>query len=460
LSAPPVQRLGDLVRHHAVRDPDAEALICAGRRITYGELDGLVERCTGAFVAAGIARGERVAMVTRPSWEQVVVFLACARVGARFVGLDPRLRQSEHDAVLRDAEPALHIGADHDFDRLLAAHASAAQIERAGAAVAPSDPVAVVYTSGSTGARKGVLVAGDKMLWAFWAANARLKLTAPVRCLNDLPVDHLGGLVERVLPSLLTGGAVVLHPRFDPRAFLCDAARHRVTYLQGEVTQWLRCIELDKFGTADLSAVEVAAYTGAAAPAGLLEKLLGRFPRLATGYGLTETSGPVTLTDRITPDSPPGLVGQPLPGVELRVVDGIIRVRRAGDEGWLHTGDRGVLLDGSLCLAGRASEMYKSGGHNIHPREVEAVLESHPDVAQAAVISVPDPLFQEVGVAFVAPRPGAPLSAEGLDAFCREHLAGYKAPKAFRLLSELPLLDVGKVDKHELRRLHDAREGA
>lgn len=459
MTAPPVQRLGDLARHHAARDPDAEALLCAEKQITYAELDGLVERCTAALLSAGVARGRRVAMVTTPSWQQVVVFLACARMGAAFVGLDPRQAPREHGEVLRTAGPALVI--EDDFEHLLATASPAAEVERTSAAVAPSDPVAVVYTSGSTGARKAVHLTGEKLLRAFRDAIGALELTAPIRCLNDLPVDHLGGLVERVLPALLTGGAVVLHPRFDARAFLRDAARHRVTYLQAEVTQWLRCIELDEFRDADLTAVEVALYTGAAAPVALLDTLLERFPRVVTGYGLTETSGPVTLTGRITRDSPRGLVGRPLPGVDVRIVDGTIHVRLPGDDGWLNTGDRGVLLpDGSLCLTGRTSDLYKSGGYSIHPREVEAVIEAHPDVLQAAVVAVPDALFQEVGVAFVVARPHASLTADGLDAFCREHLSRYKVPKAFHVLPKLPLLEVGKVDRRELRRLHGARKGA
>jgi acyl-CoA synthetase (AMP-forming)/AMP-acid ligase II len=456
---PAVSRLGDLARHQAAGRPQAPALICSGREISYGELDALVDRGASALLAAGVTRGRRVAMATPPCWEQVVVFLACARLGAAFVGLDPRHPSGEREAVLRDARPKLVI-ARRDVPHLLEASAAPpAEVERACADVNPSDAVAVVYTSGSTGARKGVRLTSERLLWAFWPPNAELRPRAPIRCLNDLPVDHLGGLVERVLPPLLTGGAVVLHERFDPRAFVHDACAHEVTCLHGEVTQWLRCVELDEFRELDLSSVEVAFYTGAAAPARLLEQLAARFPRVATGYGLTETGGPVTLTDEITPGAPTGLVGRPLRGIEVRIVDGIIHVRGGpGLPGWLDTGDMGeVLPDGSLRLVGRATDMYKSGGYNVHPREVEATLESHPDIAAVAVVSVPDPLFQEVGVAFVVARARASVDAVELGTFCRERLARHKVPKAFHVRLELPLLGNGKVDKQRLRRIDAER---
>jgi acyl-CoA synthetase (AMP-forming)/AMP-acid ligase II len=518
-TVPPVERIGDLVRHQAASQPDEVALIEADRQLTYGQLDELVERCTAALVAAGFQHGQRLAMVTTPRWEQVVVFLACARVGGVFVGLDPRHSVDELVYVIRDCAPALLIaqvefegrdlipalelaarshpaaaprvvldaelpGAD-PFERFLAAGESqgADEVDQACSKSVPSDPVAVVYTSGSTGERKGALLTHQGLLWTFWPGNWGFPLSAPIRCLNDLPVDHIAGLAERLLPSLVSGGAAVTHPRFNPQAFLGDAERHRVTYLQGEVTQWLRCVQLDEFDHANLESVEVALYTGAAAPPALLKRLAARFPRVATCYGMSETSGGVTATDRITADSPSGVVGRAIHGVQVRVVDdghvlssgteGTIQVRGVpvipgylgrpaatrkliDPDGWLDTGDRGVLSpDGTLRLVGRNSDMYKSGGYNIYPHEIERVIEAHPDVVQAAVVSVPDGLFQEVGAAFVALRAGARVQSGSLDAFCRDHLADYKVPKAFHVLSELPLLANGKVDKRELRGRHE-----
>ena len=521
---PPVERIGDLVRREAARQPDRLAIIEADRRITYAQLDDLVERCTAALVAAGCQHGQRLAMVTTPRWEQVVVFLACARLGAVFVGLNPRHSVDELVYVIRDCAPALLIaqtafdgrdlipalelaarshpaaaprvvldaevpGADR-FERFLAAGdpQGSVRVEQACAATVPSDPVAVVYTSGSTGDRKGALLTHQGLLWTYWPGNWGLPLSAPIRCLNDLPVDHIGGLVERLMPSLMSGGAVVIHPRFKPQAFLRDTERHGVTYLQGEVTQWLRCAQLDEFDDANLESVEVALYAGAAAPPTLLQRLAARFPRVATCYGMSETHGPVTVTDRVTTDSPSGVVGRAIRGVEVRVVDdgrvlyageeGTVQVRGVpvtpgylgrpaatrkliDPEGWLDTGDRGVLSpDGTLRLVGRNSDMFKSGGYNIYPLEIEGVIEAHPGVVQAAVVSVPDELFQEVGAAFVVPRAGVRVHGASLDAFCREHLGDYKVPKTFHVLSELPLLENGKLDKRALREQHERSASA
>lgn len=517
-AVPPVERLGDLVQCEAASRPERVAIIDADRQITYAQLDDLVQRCTAALVAGGFQHGQRLAMVTTPRWEQIVVFLACARLGGIFVGLNPRHNGDELLYVIRDCVPALLIaqmafdgrdltpalelagrshpaaaprvvldaespGAD-TFERFLAAgdSQSATRVEQACSETVPSDPVAVVYTSGSTGGRKGALLTHQGLLWTYWPGNWRFPLSAPIHCLNDLPVDHIGGLVERLLPSLISGGAVVTHPRFSPQAFLRDTERHGITYLQGEVTQWLRCVQLDEFDDAKLDSVEVALYAGAAAPPALLKRLAARFPRVATCYGMSETHGPVTVTDRVTPDSPSGVVGKAIRGVEVRVVDDG-RVRSAGKEGtvqvhgvpvtpgylgrpaatrnlidpegWLDTGDRGVLLpDGTLRLVGRNSDMYKSGGYNIYPHEIERVIEAHPDVVQVAVVSVPDALFQEVGVAFVVPRAGARVDSASLTAYCREYLGDYKIPKTFHVLAELPLLENGKLDKRALREQH------
>jgi fatty-acyl-CoA synthase len=241
-------------------------------------------------------------------------------------------------------------------------------------------------------------------------------------------------------------------------------------------------VQLDEFDDANLDSVEVALYAGAAAPPALVKRLAARFPRVVTCYGMSETSGPITVTDRVTENSPYGVVGRAISGVEVRVVDSG-RVLSAGNEGtvqvrglpvvpgylgrpaathqlidadgWLDTGDRGVLSpSGNLQLIGRDSDMYKSGGYSVYPREIERVIETYPDVIQAAVVSVPDALFQEIGVAFVVSRNRATVQSALLEAFCRSHLASYKVPKSFHALSELPLLQNGKIDKLALREWH------
>jgi acyl-CoA synthetase (AMP-forming)/AMP-acid ligase II len=451
-------------------------LIWDGGRLTYGQLHARVRRCAAALERAGVRAGDRVAMLSPPCWEQIVAFLACAHVRAIFVGLNPRHSTREHDYVLADSRARLLLArgdllgalggrpavvVDDDFEAFLADGDAGPPRAR------PTDPVGVVYTSGSTGARKGALLTHRGLLAVHRGMLARMPLSHPVNCLNDLPTDHLSGLVERLVPTLLTGGHTVLRERFDPVAFLRQAVKHNVNFMQGEVTQWLRCVGLPEFRELDFSGVEVALFVGAAPPPGLVAALCGRFRTVMTGWGMSETHGGVTLTDPLGPDAPPAVVGRVLPGMELRISDeGEIVARgpmvmpgylgRPAHEsgidadGWLHTGDDGVLEpDGSLRIIGRRSDMYKSGGYNVYPREIEAVLEEHPDIAHAAVVAVPDADYQAVGVAFVV-SPAAPAPAL-LAEHCRRSLAGYKIPKQIRVVDALPLLANGKVDKPALR---------
>jgi acyl-CoA synthetase (AMP-forming)/AMP-acid ligase II len=492
-----VSTLADVLDDSASRHAGADALRWNGQRLSYAQLHALVWQCSDALRRAGVEHRDRVAMLAPPCWQQVAVFLAAAHAGAIFVGLNPRHRFAELDYVVGDSRPVLLFcaatlpGADASATRehLLARHASIRRAitvdcsapEDPGFAdfvgegdpdagppdARPEDAVAVIYTSGSTGARKGALLSHRGLLMQLTGFLERLPLTHPIHCLVDVPVDHIAGLVERVMPPLMTGGHVVLHERFDPVRFLSDAVEHRVNFIQGEITQWLRCVDLPEFGQLDFSAVEVCNFAGAAAPPALVRILCERFPAAITGWGMSETSGGIVVTDPVAPEMLAGMVGRPITGAEMAISpEGEILVRgplimpgylgRPPEvwgidvDGWLHTGDIGEFLpDGNLRLLGRRSDMYKSGGFNVYPREVEVVLESHPGVAHAVVVAVPDDERQEVGIAFVVGT--GDVTAEALAAHCRDQLAGYKQPERLELVPELPLLANGKVDKRTLR---------
>jgi acyl-CoA synthetase (AMP-forming)/AMP-acid ligase II len=487
-----------------------DALRFAGHAISYGELAHLTHRCAAAMAATGVRPGDRIAVLSPPCWQHVVLFFAAAELGAVFVGLNPRHRAPEHHYVLDDCEPAvlfagttldggpsdalvedladrhrsvrtvvgLHCGTypDASFQAFLDRGDPPAEL----AAVSADADVAIVYTSGSTGRRKGALLSHRGLLASFRGLLEQLPLHGPVNCLDDLPIDHLAGLVERVLPSILTGGHIVLHERFEPAAFLRDAAAHRINYLQGEVTQWLRCVELPEFSALDLSGVQTVLFTGAAAPPALVRRLCERFPAVTTAWGMSETHSAVTVTAPFTAQAyVPGLVGRAVAGAEVRLgpVEGS---RRPGGEageilvrgpvviegyfglpadaldvdpdGWLHTGDVGAWdRDGNLRLVGRASAMYKSGGYNVYPREVETVLEMHPAVRHSAVVAVPDARYQETGFAYVVLAGATPVGEADLRSHCRTQLATYKVPKRIEIVSELPLLPNGKVDRRALQ---------
>lgn len=514
-AAPPVQ-LSPLVRyadHWAKSRPHSEAVIDRECRLDYARLGQLVESCSRAFLAAGIKPGDRIAMLTTPRVEFVISFLAMSRVGAVLVGLNPRHRLPELEYVVQDCDPKLLIAIDSfeqrdyrseiqtlaaksdllcppvviegeqpdlDFFSVLERRqVTDEEIARVTEQLTPASPICVVYTSGSTGPAKGALLSDHGLLGSHlrWVKHLGI---GEIRIISDLPIDHIGGL-ERMLVALVQGGTTLLQRRFDPRAVLECIQRERATFWLGELTQWVKCAPL--LEEYDLSSIEIAGYAGAPLPAEMLEQITAFAPLIFTGYGMTETSNAIILTDAQTPADAftKQHVGRPIEGVMTRLVDpdgqpvaigqeGLLEIRSDlvflgylnrpeataeafSPDGWFRTGD---LFrqdpDGTFDFLGRADDMYKSGGYNIYPREIEGVLESHEMVGRVAVLGVPDEVYQAVGHAFVEPIPGGEQPrAEDLRAYCSERLANYKVPKRITVLAELPKLRNEKVDKLSLR---------
>jgi acyl-CoA synthetase (AMP-forming)/AMP-acid ligase II len=342
------------------------------------------------------------------------------------------------------------------------------------------DPCLIVYTSGSTGKPKGALLSHEAIV-TFCLAHNRGWPAHPMRVLNYFPINHVGCVIDVSCPTLVAGGTIVFLEEFSPRRSLELIEQEKIT-LWGSVPSvfQLQLAEPD-FDRYDLSTVQMIFWGGAAMPAETVRRLLEFGVPLATNYGMTESGSAITAVPPSRDiDVLAGTVGWPFPGVEVQLVDskgavvaedetGEIHARSAQNmlgywerpdataetlsaDGWLATGDLARRnADGSYTIVGRAKEMYKSGGYNVYPREVEQVIESHPDVTMAAVVSTEDPIWQEVGVAYVV-RHGT-ISAEELTGYCRERLANYKLPKRFILQEELPLLPIGKVDKVTLKQM-------
>jgi acyl-CoA synthetase (AMP-forming)/AMP-acid ligase II len=286
-----------------------------------------------------------------------------------------------------------------------------------------------------------------------------------------------------MLLALVRGGTTLLQRRFAPRAVLECIERERATFWLGELTQWIRCAPL--LDEHDLSSIQIAGFAGAPLSPEMLRSISKIAPFIFTGYGMTETSNAVILTDTDTSMElfTSHHVGRPIEGVMTRLVseegkqvatgqEGMLELRSDlvflgylnqpeataeafSPDGWFRTGDlfrEGP--DGSFEFLGRGDDMYKSGGYNIYPREIEGVLESHAMVGRVAVLGVPDQVYQAVGHAFVEPIPGGePPEPEQLRAYCSERLANYKVPKQITVLSELPKLRNEKVDKISLREM-------
>lgn len=359
------------------------------------------------------------------------------------------------------------------------AQVSDRQLAAARAACGGRDPCLIVYTSGSTGAPKGALLHHDGIA-RFCLELNRLWPVDPFRVVNYFPINHVGCVIDCSMPCVVAGGGLIFMEQFDPAGCLDLMVRERVTLWGSVPSVFQMQVSLPDFADYDLSAVQIIMWGGAAMPVELIRRLQEIQPLMATNYGMTETTSAITV---VTPTSDidilSGSVGEAFPGVEVRLVDAEGRLAAPGQEGeiqarsgynllgywrrpeataqaftedgFFRTGDLAVQRpDGRYRISGRLKEMFKSGGYNVYPREVEMVLEAHPAIAQAAVVSAPDPVWQEIGVAYVEPR--AEVDLAELEAHCRAHLANYKVPKRFVVDPQLPLLPIGKIDKVTLKR--------
>jgi acyl-CoA synthetase (AMP-forming)/AMP-acid ligase II len=510
---PRLPRISDYPAHWAAARPGAEAVVFEGGRWDYAELARRVDACARGLLAAGVRPGDRVATLCPPSPDFYVTFLATASLGGIWLGLNPRYQRRELEYVTGDAGPRVVFGRtriqDRDYGADLDALAAAGPVERvvrldaagpggldaflaagagvtdpalaaARAPVTPADPCLIVYTSGTTGRPKGAVITHHGLVhvarvqWAIWPVE-------PQRVINNLPVNHIGCVGDITCDTLVPGGTVIFQEQFDPGAMLRLVETERPTFFGHVPTALQLLVAHPAWAATDFSSVQVIIWEGAAAPPSLIEALRARCPSIANAYGMTETVGSVTFTfDADDTATLAGTVGWPVPEYEVRVAGpdgapvppgqpGEVQVR--GDfvttgywnrpeataelftaDGWLRTGDLAEARpDGALRLIGRLREMYKSGGYNVYPREIEQVLEAHPDVAMAAVIGVPDPLYQEVGHAFVLAHPGRRPAPGALEAHCRAELANYKVPKRFTVADAFPMLPIGKIDKQALR---------
>jgi acyl-CoA synthetase (AMP-forming)/AMP-acid ligase II len=514
-----IERVSDFVTWYAARTPESEALVIDDLRIDYGELAIRVEALAKALLAAGVAKGDRVVTLATPHPDYFMLFLATSAIGAIWVGLNPKYRREELRYVVADCEPVVmftrtrvgdrdygedieemrravpslrrvvaldevradmpvaDIGSLRDFlqgaDNLDAAALAAAQAECGG-----RDPCLIVYTSGSTGRPKGAVLHHEGIVRCCLAQN-RLWPVPQQRVLNFLPVNHVGCVVDLSCPTLAAGGCLVFMEHFDVGESLRLMQRERISWWASVPSVFQMQLAHPDFAGCDLSAVELIVWEGAAMPQPMIERLAAICPRLATNYGMTETTSAMTAEAPTTDlDILADSVGLPFDDVEIRLVKedgtvaapgepGEVQARSAYNmlgywrrpqetaatllpDGWLRTGDVAVCRpDGRLQLIGRLKEMFKSGGYNVYPREVEAVLEEHDAVDTAVVVGVPDTLWGEVGVAYVLAR--APVSADTLLGHCRQRLANYKVPKRLYVVDALPLLPIGKVDKVALR---------
>ncbi|KAB8189551.1 AMP-binding protein [Nonomuraea phyllanthi] len=491
--------LGRWPRDRAIATPDRVAVDDRGVAMTYRDLDARATALAGRLRESGYGVGDRIATVTGNSSDQVVLFFACAKAGLVLAPLSWRLSPRELADQIDRSDPALVL-VEEEFAALadaalerLPLPPSRTSLGRGGVEarvpaptrrnleerpllreVRDDDPLLLVFTSGTGGAPKGALLTHANCFWNNLSFSRIVELNSADVVLSVLPQFHVGGWNIQPLLSWWTGATVVLERTFEPERVLRLVADRRVTTMMGVPTNYLLLAEHPDFATADLSSLRHAVVGGAPMPEPLLRAWHRRGVALTQGYGLTEAGPNVLCLPNDVARDRVGSAGVPYPHVEVAVADpatgehlcgsadGELLVRgpsvfagyfRDPDataasfaRGWLRTGDLVERdADGYYRVVDRLKDMFITGGENVTPAEVEAVLRRHPAVADAAVVGVPDERWGEVGHAFVVARPGTFTDAEELTAFCRAELAHYKVPRHVDFVPDLPRTALNKV---------------
>jgi long-chain acyl-CoA synthetase len=447
--------------------PAKPGLVWAGGAMTYEELEGRAARWAGGLATRGILPGDRLAVSLPNAWPFVVALLGGLKLGTIVAPLNPMLTAEERATILDDLRPALVV-------------TEADLVGPDAPSLTPiSSAALILYTSGSTGRPKGAVLPHDALGFAnrSWAGPV-MRLSPSDVVLGVLPFAHSLGINGALLAPLLAGATVVLLERFSPDSVLEAIEHHRVTVFPGVATMFRRLLDAPGFARQRLASLRLAVSGAAPCPWELAREWRERTGvRILRGYGTTEIFRPISYRAD-DPTETPEAIGRAVPGVDLCIVDETERAQPPGSEGellisspglmsgylgapeetraalrggWFRTGDLARIdRDGLVTIVGRKKELILRGGYSISPPEVEAVLLTHPAVAEAAVVGRSHPALGEDIVAFVTLRSHARADPDELIAHCARSLAAFKCPRLVRVVEALPRSATGKVLKSRL----------
>jgi len=500
--AAPFGTIAGLIRLHAAQAPQRRALAQDGQVLSYAELDALMDRVAAALAHEGVQAGQSVAIAAGTSLAYAVTYLGALRAGVVVAPLAPGSTPDSLTGMLRDAGARL-LFTDHDVAQALGARESAvprialddsdagrpwtAWLAQPGAPapaadVAPDWPFNIIYSSGTTGEPKGI-VQPHGMRWAHVQRGATYGYGPDTVTLLSTPLYSNTTLVV-FFPTLAYGGTVLLMGKFDAAAYLALAERERVTHTMLVPVQYQRLMARPDFGQHDLRSFRMKFCTSAPFSAALKADVLARWPGgLVEFYGMTEGGGTCILEAHLHPDKL-HTVGRPAQGHDIRLIDEQGQEVPAGEAGevvgrspgmmkgyhgrpektreaewyapdgqrFIRTGDIGRFdADGFLTLFDRRKDMIISGGFNLYPSDLEAVLRQHPAVQDVAVVGVPSEQWGETPVAYVVLRDGVAIAADALREWMNQRVGKTQRLADLRYLDELPRSAIGKVLKRELR---------
>ena len=486
----------DLAARNARRFPAREALWAEGHWLSYGELNARASQLAARLHEMGVKKGDRIGILALNHVAHFDLLLAAPKLGYIYTPFNHRLAVDETRALFDYVRPRLLlVDANNaalaqcfagekisllDYEHWLAAATGTAP----DVVMQADDTHMLLFTGGSTGTPKGALIPYRQTLTNSGATVRGWRLKRSDCAIQTTPCFH-AALNVYSTPLLAIGGRVVLMPAFEPGEYLRLMQQHGATRLFMVPTMFRMLAEHPDFARADFGCVRGAISGGAPCPPVLRDVFAARGIGFKQGFGMTEAGVNCFAISEAEAIANPLAVGRPLPGLQAVIrhpdgspcaVDEVGELTLSGAqvcggyfererewaecyrEGWLWTGDLArVDASGLHFITGRRKEMFISGGENVYPAEVEAMLAAHPAVIECAVIGVPHATWGEVGLAAIALREGAQLDAPALDAWLKAQLAGYKRPREFLFMPALPKTAAGKFNKPEIRRLHAER---
>lgn len=500
----------DVLTERASTNPQANAVIESETLLSNQQLLDQVNGVAQYLIEAGVNPGDRVATLSAPSINFWITFMATTSIGAIWVGLNPLYQSQELSYLLDDLKPTLvfapkslhgrnyvqeltaiattetrmvslqetplSLAANPDNEPLLSE-----ELTKRRADINPEDVAVIVYTSGTTGKPKGAMLSHRAIVATATSYAQALPKEYFENTICALPINHVGGLNNVCFTTFVAGGSITFNPAFN-LDLMFDPDKSQATFMVGGTTLWAMMIA-SGMDFSKLDFYKLIVFGGSAATLPHLQELKKTGARLSCIYGQTETTGMITLSEQADSlETMSATIGKAIAGNKIRIASSQGTLLQTGEIGeiqvkgvsvmsgywnkpdatretftedqWLKTGDLGYLReDGHIAFTGRLKEMFKSGGYNVYPVEVEQAICDHPDILDAVVVERPDDTYQEVGHAFLLAKPEADISYQQLKSFLSSRLANYKIPKSTSLLENFPLLPNGKTDRKSIRKL-------